>query len=190
MNNEYLEPYTSILKSIQVLLDQYPEQGVIIGGIAVTILGAQRFTADVDILVLLSNDQLIDFLDAAVAAGFKSRVTDMPAFARQNRVIPMVHTESGLKADFIMGMIPLEQEIVARAKKVVINKIEITLPTMEDLIILKAIAHRSKDLTDITGLVKRSQNLDKKRIEYWVKQFGEDLDMPDLWSSIRKYLNP
>jgi predicted nucleotidyltransferase len=188
MSNEYLEPYKSILKSIQGLLDQFPEQGVIVGGIAITILGEQRFTADVDILVLVSNDQLSSFHDACMTAGFTSRVADLIAFARQNRVIPMVHTESGLKADFIMGMLPLEKEIVARSKKVIIENIEITLPTVEDLIIMKAIAHRPKDLTDISGLARKNKKLDLKRIEYWVRQFGEALEQPDLWDSIQKYL--
>ncbi|BCY16428.1 hypothetical protein hrd7_02770 [Leptolinea sp. HRD-7] len=189
MNSEFLEPYKSILESIQELLDKIPDRGVIIGGIAVSVLGEQRFTTDIDILVLLTNDQLRNFLDASNKAGFKSRVTDPNTFAMQNRVIPMIHSESGLRADFIMGMLPFEKEVVARAKKSKIHDVEITLPTIEDLIILKAIASRPKDLSDISGLVKHGRNLDIERIEYWVKQFGEALDQPGLWDSIEKYLS-
>jgi predicted nucleotidyltransferase len=188
MNNEYLEPYKPVLVSIQELFDNFPHQGVVIGGIAVTILGEQRFTADVDILVLISNDQLNDFIEASRSAGFASRVTDLPAFAKQNRVIPLIHSESGLKADFVMGFLPFEREVVARAKKVVIHNVEITLPTVEDLIIMKAIAHRPKDLSDITGLVKNHDALDMERMKYWVTQFGEAIEQPNLWDSIQQYL--
>ncbi len=188
MNNEYLEPYKPVLVSIQELLDKFPQRGVIIGGIAVTILGEQRYTADVDILVLISNDQVNNFFDASRSAGFTSRVTDLLAFAKQNRVIPLVHTESGLKADFVMGMLPFEKEVVARAKKMVIHNVEITLPTVEDLIIMKAIAHRPKDLSDITGLAKNHEELDLVRIKFWVSQFGEALEQPNLWDSIQNYL--
>jgi len=43
------------------------------------------------------------------------------------------------------------------------------LPTPEDLIILKAVAHRPKDMEDIRILADKYPNLDTARIEQWVK---------------------
>ena len=42
------------LESLERLLSQFDNQGVIIGGIAVSLLGQARFTEDLDAMVLLS----------------------------------------------------------------------------------------------------------------------------------------
>jgi predicted nucleotidyltransferase len=78
--------------------------------------------------------------------------------------------------------------MVARSKSVEIGAIRLRLPTPEDLIIMKAIAHRSKDLGDIQTIAASHPDLDRERIRFWVEQFGEALDMPDLWNEILKLL--
>jgi hypothetical protein len=53
---------------------------------------------------------------------------------------------------------------------------------------MKAIAQRPKDLEDIRTIAEKYPNLDLKRIETWVKAFGEVLEMPDLWDLIKSLL--
>jgi len=62
------------------------------------------------------------------------------------------------------------------------------LPTPEDLIILKAVAHRSKDLEDIKAIAAGYPDLDQVRIQFWAEQFGDALELPELWSTIRQLL--
>lgn len=52
---------------------------------------------------------------------------------------------------------------------------------------MKAIAHRPKDLLDIQGLIQNQPNLNKDRIRYWVKQFAELLNKPELRNDIEGY---
>lgn len=78
--------------------------------------------------------------------------------------------------------------MVQRSKFVDVGTIQLRLPTPEDLIILKAVAHRPKDQEDIRAIASSQPHLDKKRIQYWVEQFGVALDFPDLWSMITKLL--
>ncbi len=61
----------------------------------------------------------------------------------------------------------------------------IRFPAPEDLIIMKAIAHRPKDLEDIRSIADKYPDVDRQRIEEWVKGFGEALDMPELWDQIK-----
>ncbi len=58
----------------------------------------------------------------------------------------------------------------------------------QGVIIMKAIAHRPKDLADIQAIEASHPKLDKERIRFWVEQFGEALDMPELWKEIEKFL--
>lgn len=62
------------------------------------------------------------------------------------------------------------------------------LPTPEDLIILKAVAHRPQDLIDIRAIALSHSDLDKERIRAWVEEFGLALELPDLWETISQLL--
>ena len=64
----------------------------------------------------------------------------------------------------------------------------IHLPTPEDLIIMKAVAHRPKDWLDIQGIIQSHPDLDRRRIREWVTQFAELLEMPELWDAIADWL--
>jgi hypothetical protein len=66
--------------------------------------------------------------------------------------------------------------------------LQIRLPTPEDLVIMKAIAHRPKDLGDIRTIAEKYPNLDMGRIEEWVKAFGGVLETPDLWDLVKPLL--
>ena len=66
--------------------------------------------------------------------------------------------------------------------------IQLRVPTPEDLIIQKAIAHRPKDLIDVKAIIDATPKLDKKRIKKWVKEFADFLEAPELWKDIAKWL--
>ena len=57
-------------------------------------------------------------------------------------------------------------------------------PRLTEDVDMKAIAHRPKDLEDIRTIVNKNPKLDISRIEQWVKQFAEVLEMPSLWGDI------
>lgn len=65
-----------------------------------------------------------------------------------------------------MGVLPFEQEVVERSTMHEFDSsLHVRLPTPEDLVIMKAIAHRPKDLQDIQIIADKYPNLDKARIE-------------------------
>ena len=97
----------------------------------------------------------------------------------------MRHSPTDIDIDILLGILPFEQEMVERASTKSFADLSIRLPTPEDLIIMKAIAHRPKDLEDIQTIADKYPNLDRKRIEEWVKSFGEVLEMPELWNEVR-----
>ncbi len=62
--------------------------------------------------------------------------------------------------------------------------LSVRLPTPEDLIIMKAVAHRPKDLEDIRTIIDKHPQLDVDRIRKWTKSFADILEMPSLWTDI------
>jgi len=66
--------------------------------------------------------------------------------------------------------------------------LKVRLPSVEDLVILKAVAHRPKDLADIETLVEFHPELDRVRVEDWVRQFAEVMEMPEVWDDLAPLL--
>jgi hypothetical protein len=81
-------------------------------------------------------------------------------------------------------VLPFEEEVVARSKVYDVGLLSVRLPTPEDLIIMKAIAHRPKDLIDIQTIIDSHPDLDVKRLRHWVKSFADVLETPGLWTDI------
>jgi predicted nucleotidyltransferase len=98
------------------------------------------------------------------------------------------HVASRTDIDLSLGILPFEFEMVERSSVIEVGPIKLRLPTPEDLIILKAVAHRPKDMADIQAIADSHPGLDDGRIRFWVEQFGAALDTPDLWDTISRLL--
>ena len=182
---DHLEPLLEPLEALQRLLSRFDNRGVIIGGTAVSMLGRARFTEDVDAMFLLSIQDIPRLLEAAKEEGIEPRIENAAEFAKKSRVMLMKHVLSDTNIDISLGVMPFEQEMVERSVVHQIDEaLQIRLPTPEDLIIMKAIAHRPKDLEDIRTIAEKYPDLDVGRIEEWVKAFGEVLETPDLWDVV------
>jgi hypothetical protein len=164
--------------------------GLVIGGLAVSLLGRPRVTRDVDAMVLLPEDRWSVFLDAGAAFGFVPRLPDALAFAHEARVLLLRHQPTGIDVDVALGCLPFEQEAVARASSVPVGGVPVPLPTPEDLVIMKAVAHRDRDLIDIDGLRAAHPNLDVGHILRWVRAFADALEMPELYDDLQQRLTP
>lgn len=179
-----IEPFRATIEAIQRLLAKFDNRGVIIGGIAVGFLGRPRLTEDVDAVFLLSTQDIPQFLEAAKTEKIKPRIPNAEEFARKNRVLLLQHSPTETNIDISLGILPFEEEMVERGIVQSTGTLSVRLPTPEDLIIMKAIAHRPKDLEDIRTIVGKNPKLDTARIKKWIKSFGEVLEMPSLWDDI------
>jgi hypothetical protein len=179
-----LDSFVEPLTALQRLLDRFGEQGVIIGGIATGFLGKPRFTVDLDAMFLASVSDVPRILELAKEEGLEPRTGQVLEFARRNRVLLLRHAASGASIDISLGVLPFEEEVVERSQVFDAGVVSVRLPTPEDLIIMKAIAHRPKDLIDIQTIKDSHPDLDMNRIQYWVKSFAEVLELPGLWTDI------
>jgi Nucleotidyl transferase of unknown function (DUF2204) len=161
---------------------------LIIGGLAVALLGRPRVTRDVDALVLLPEERWPAFIAAAAEFGLVPRVEDSLALAHEARVLLLRHCPTGIDVDVALGCLPFEEEAVTRAKMVKIAGVLVPLPTPEDLIIMKAVAHRERDLLDIDGLLATHAKLDTRRVRRWVRAFADALETPEIYADLDRRL--
>ncbi|MCK4452508.1 MAG: nucleotidyltransferase [Anaerolineae bacterium] len=183
-----IAPLLGPIAALQRLLARFGDQGMVIGGVAASLLGKPRLTADVDAVILLSVEDLPHLMEAAAQEGLLPRIANAEDFARRHRVLLLRHQESGIHVDISLGVLPFEVEAVERSIVHHIGSLAIRLPTPEDLIIFKAVAHRPQDLLDIQAIIESHPDLDRERIRYWVGEFAQVLEMPELWEDIASWL--
>lgn len=186
---EQLDSLVEPLKALQRVLDRYGGKGVLIGGIAVGFLGRPRLTVDLDAMFLASVTDIPRILELAAEQGIEPRQPNVAEFAARSRVLLLRHKNSGIGVDISLGILPLEVEIVERSVRHDAGALIVQLPTPEDLIILKAVAHRPKDMLDIREIVNNNPGLDHARIKRWVKDYAKTMEAPELWEELEKILN-
>jgi hypothetical protein len=184
-----LAPLLAALGDLVTWLQAAQVPGVIIGGVAASLLGRPRVTRDIDALVLLDEADWARFLAMGEQLGFEPRRPDALDFAQQARVLLVQHARSGIDVDMVFGALPFEEEAVANAVWVDVVGIRLPLPAPEDLIIMKAVAHRPRDLGDIEAVLDAHPKLDRQRVRRWVREFSMALGMPDVLSDLEKVLN-
>jgi len=177
------------LAAIHKLFARYEQRGMVIGGVAVSLLSQPRYTGDVDAVILGSTAELPQLFAAASHVGFAPRIADPQTFARRSRVLLLRHDETGVPVDISLGLLPFEVEAVERSQLHQLGKLQVRLPTPEDLIILKAVAHRPQDLLDIQALAHAHPDLDRERIKRWVSEFAQLLETAELWEDIKKWID-
>lgn len=187
-SSEVLQPLLAPIAAIQRVIEQVNNQGVIIGGVAASLLGQPRLTADADALFLLPLEDVPRLIALAQVEGLKPRLADVVDFARRSRVVLLTHEESGIDVDISLGLLPFEIEAVERSQEYQTGSLIIRLPTPEDLIILKAVAHRPKDMLDIQAVIAAQPQLDTERIAFWVRQFADLLETPEIWTDVARLL--
>lgn len=100
----------------------------------------------------------------------------------------MHHKPSGIDVDISLAGLLFEEESIAQVRWTKVGKLSLPLPTPENLIIMKAIAHRPQDMADITALVDANPKVNLRRIRRWVKEFATALDAPDILNDLETLL--
>jgi hypothetical protein len=183
-----LAPLLEALRCLAEWLRDAATSGAVIGGVAASILGRPRFTRDIDAVVLLAEQRWAGFLSSGAKFGFHPRRPDALEFAQAARVLLVRHQPSGIDLDISFASLPFEKQLIGATAWKDVGGVLIPLPAVEDLIIMKAVAHRRRDLEDIEGLVAANPALDTARILRWVGEFAKALAMPGLLSDLEAIL--
>lgn len=183
-----LAPLLAAIRDLLAWLQASEVRGLIIGGVAASLLGRPRLTHDVDVLVMLDQALWPSFLAAAQPFHFVARVEDPVAFARRSRVLPVHHRPSAIDVDVILGALSFERQAIARARAAMAGGVSLPVATPEDLVVMKMVAHRPQDLLDIDSILDAQPGLDFRRIRRWLREFSAAMDMPELLEELEALL--
>jgi len=185
----YQAPLVAVLEDLVEWFKASEVKGLAIGGVAASLLGRPRLTRDVGVVVLLDEGHWANFLTVGAKHGFVPRRSDSLAFAQETRVLLVRHEPSGIDADIIFGSLPFEKQAITRANWVELGGVRIPLPWPEDLIIMKAVAHRQQDLADIEAVLDAHPKLNLMKVRRRVREFSTALEMPEILGDLEILLS-
>jgi len=174
------------LADLMKWLDAANIPSMVIGGVAASMLGQPRLTQDVDALAILPEGEWANAVSIAARHGILPRIENPLDFARRSRVLLMRHVESGIDIDVTFGGLLFEYAAIDNSKTHDIGGLRVRLPRVEDLLIMKAVARRPKDLQDIEGLLAAHPEADVATVRKWVSEFATAMSTSDMLDDFDK----
>jgi Domain of unknown function (DUF1814). len=153
---------------------------VLIGGVAASVLARPRLTRDIDLLAAIDESRFEEALRLAKRHWLSARAKDAAGFAKRSRVLLLRHLPSRIDVDVAIADLPFEKEAVARGTVVRAGAVSLPVARAEDLIVMKAVANRPRDLVDIEALLDSRHRLDFGRIRRLLHKFSKALAMPEI----------
>ena len=172
---------TRLLAATAAVIEKWCDGWYVFGAQAVIIWGRPRLTADVDITVRLKRNDTAHFSQEMQKAGFRLRVRDPEPFIARTRVLPFWHTATQLPLDVVLAGPGIEDTFIERAVRIEIEGLSVPFASPEDLIVMKVLAARPKDIEDIrTVLIERMHKLDLSYIRSLLGMLEGALGQSDL----------
>ena len=167
--------FNQLLERIALNLEERQIPYMVIGGQAVLLYGEPRFTRDVDITLGVGPDRLSDLLSLAQSMGWRVLVEKPEEFVQRTLVLPLVDAESGFRIDLIFSYSPYERQAMERVHRVRMGKAMVRFAAAEDVVVLKVVAGRPRDLEDVRTILLKNCELDLAYIRDWLAEFDRSL---------------
>ena len=182
-----------LLKKIGKILDKLKIPYVVTGGIAITVWGRPRFTADIDVAIDLL-PQKLDALAEELLKIDKDVYVDKRMMLRALELrgeFNFIHPGAGLKVDFwVLKNTPFDREELKRRVRRKVAGVLISLISPEDLILRKLLWYKesesNRQLEDIGSVIKRQKKLDWRYLRKWAKFQSTLATLEKLWKKNRK----
>lgn len=159
-------------KTLFSALNKAKIEYLIIGGVAVNLYGYSRFTSDVDIIVLVTDENLAKIDNLAKQLNFTARQPiSIKTLNNQSEINQLLTEKNFLAFTYLSNQkLPLDIDILTKeslnfekfnSKKTIIKIWDLELPVIniDDLIQLKQNSNRTKDLEDLEALLKFKADL-------------------------------
>ena len=169
-----------VYASLQGALSALGLRWYVFGGQAAIIHGATRFTEDIDVTVDLAETERAVLVQRLQAQGFSLRVAD-DDFIEQTHVVPLVHEPTQMPVDLVLAGPGIEEMFFERVAQVDIEGQPVPVACAEDIVTMKILSARPKDLDDATAIVMaQADHFEAQRVRHLLGLLEQALDQSDL----------
>ena len=160
----------------------------VIGGLAVSLRGQPRMTVDVDLVMAADVEDALRLARELPGTPFEPLFAGVEEVINAAYILPLRHRTTGIRVDLAIGMSGFERDAIERARTLVIADTTAPVVTVEDLLVMKALAGRPQDEQDIRGIVDlHGERIDWTACLTTAKALGKavDIDIADRLESAR-----
>lgn len=171
-----------VLRTFTRLLDEMRVPYVVMGGLAVRAYGLPRPTYDVDFTAVMSQSELVSFFDCCESEGFTVAPQYRSGWVDRVAGMPLVKVrlylaDKGIDVDVFLVDTPYQKEVIARRRRDDVDGQNVWLVSPEDLILLKLIANRPRDLLDVGDVLFMQGQLDENYLRHWAKELSVETQL-------------
>jgi hypothetical protein len=168
--------YDTLLDFVDVL-NELGLRYAVMGGLAVRAYSIPRSTWDVDLTIGIDRDDLSQFFEAVEARGYSVPEAYARGWVDQVAGMPLVkfktYCASGtVDVDVFIAENDFQKSLLARSTTMPTDVGPVSIVTAEDLVLLKLIANRPRDLIDVADLLFIQGDFDEEYLKHWAKRLG------------------
>ncbi len=179
-----LREYLTVAKEFVKHLNSLNISHALIGGVGTSLWSEERFTKDVDFTVAMDSKQW-PLLEAALAKDPDAKIFKTNTDSGETVPYLIRLTYKAITIDLLTAQAPFQALLLTRKLLKKVDDTDFYLATAEDIIILKLLANRAQDRTDIGKILLHVKKLDFPYIEQWATTW----EVLDLWHQIQKENN-
>jgi len=170
-----------VLADAGIVLAKWGNEWFVFGAQAAIFWGRPRYTLDVDVTARLEPEDSAGFCADMERSGFRLKVQDREGFVARTRVLPFIHVATQMKLDVVLAGPGLEELFLQRSVQVDMDGVSIPIVSPEDLVAMKILAGRAKDIEDVRAvLAARMKTLKIAQIRTTLGLLEQALAQSDL----------
>lgn len=186
--DEYLvQPMLDFIKLFEELQIPY----AIMGGIAVGAHGIPRPTHDLDFKISIARNRLPSLYKAAEKLGYSVPDSFANGWVDLVSEMPLVRVRQWVEGkaidiDIFLAESPFQVSVLDRRVRMEIDTGFAWLVSAEDLILLKLIASRPRDIGDIQDIFLAQGQLDEEYLRVWAVELGVEGKLREVKAQFEK----
>jgi hypothetical protein len=147
------DPLQTTLSDLADFLNREGITYALVGGIAASLRGQPRATADVDMVIGVDIPRALALAIRLEGTNFRPLFDNVSEIVERSFILPLRHRSTNIRVDLALALSGFEQGAIDRADSLNVSGSIVSVITAEDLVIMKVLAGRPQDEQDLRGIV-------------------------------------
>jgi hypothetical protein len=167
-----------VLFDMVQICEQMKLEYAVMGGLAVRVHGIPRPTFDVDFQLTIPQAAWSNFFDLATQLGYQISEVFLRGWRDEVGGMPVVKMKffadqgKTIDVDIFVNDTAYQNRVMQRRRTVEFDGRKLWFVSPEDLILLKLLAHRPRDLSDVADVLFVQGELDQAYLHHWATHLG------------------
>lgn len=163
------------LRDLTALFDGRGLVYAVMGGLAVRAYGIPRPTYDIDFTVAISRERLPELFASVTALGYTVPDEFRSGWVDQVGGLPLIKfrlylADRGVDIDIFLSESAFQESLLSRRRLEEVDARKVWLVSPEDLVLLKLLANRPRDIADVGDVLFTQGQLDEAYMRTWAKK--------------------